>query len=175
MWHLPLPQLIYKISPNRPLAACNFQLQIMDVHWKAHYSVKQHLMDTASKSFHVITSSDLSSFIAMKRGACFSRLIIFAITECYIWTLSREGCEIYKWRFFYKRREGRCQSILPTQDAFSFRRWLTVLILLHHKCRAEWTISSFSYTQNYPDYRIILYINVVDIGEICILGLWYVW
>jgi len=90
--------------------------------------VKQHFMHTAGESFHVITPSDRSSFTAMKREACSSRLIIFAMPECYICTISREGCETYNWQFFYKRRERSCQSIFPTEGAFSFRCWLTVLI-----------------------------------------------
>jgi len=89
--------------------------------------VKQHFMHNAGESFHVITPSDRSSFTAMKTEACSSRLIIFAMLECFICTISREGCKTYKWKFFYKRREGICQSIFPTEGAFSFRCWLTNL------------------------------------------------
>jgi len=63
-------------------------------------------MHTAGESFHVITPCNRSSFTAMKREACSSRLIIFAMPECYICTVSREGCQTYKWKFFYKNEKG---------------------------------------------------------------------
>jgi hypothetical protein len=124
-------------------------------------------MHTAGESFHIINPYDLSSFTAMKREACSSHLIVFAMPECYICTVSREGCEIYKRKFFYKNEKGdvsqffqqRVHSVSNADSRYKF--CYTTAAKLNKKYSVPRTLKTTQiielYFQTFRRYRRNLY------------------